>query len=197
MTGPRSPVIFYLDLGLSQETHGRFVSAVRALPDMLRREPLAVSVSTEPLPQDQCDHVRTLLANSQEEIADTTGRLSKYLLDCSGAYRRLIVGCREDDVLAKRFDQPEWWGGNNNCLSVCWRIPDEFVVWHEALHLLGAKDCYDESGRTTCELPKCIMQYVPCRENVGDWSFLCSENIQRVKDAVSGRHHRRAEGIPK
>ena len=42
---------------------------------------------------------------------------------------------------------------------------NKYLLWHEAMHLLYAHDCYDENGWSTCLEPRCLMQYIPCESN--------------------------------
>lgn len=77
-------------------------------------------------------------------------------------------------------------GASNGPLALVYGSADKYVIWHEALHLLGARDCYDTSDPwqnpgPTCELPNCLMQYAPTSEAVRDWPFLCQNNLDLIE----------------
>ena len=74
-------------------------------------------------------------------------------------------------------------GVTNGRVAFVYGACDEHVLWHEALHTLGAEDCYDvEDQGPTCERDNCIMQYAPTKCNVGEWPFLCGDNVKRIRE---------------
>jgi hypothetical protein len=74
----------------------------------------------------------------------------------------------------------EWGGARLGSFAVVWEPGNPFVLWHEAMHLLSATDCYDEAGCTTCEVPHCLMQWEPSQVNCGGSLVLCEANVARV-----------------
>jgi len=77
------------------------------------------------------------------------------------------------------------WGSAYGALGLIYHRVDRYITWHEALHLLGAEDCYDLPDKgPTCELSNCIMQYIPCLSTVGAWPFICEENVRLMQDAA-------------
>jgi hypothetical protein len=96
----------------------------------------------------------------------------------------VFVFCERDDPIAKaaRKENPlaDWGAAREDDYALAWTPDNKFLIWHEAMHLLFAKDCYDSAGKTTCEEPLCIMQYVPCDQNCGGDLRLCRANVQRL-----------------
>ena len=67
------------------------------------------------------------------------------------------------------------------CLfAIAWE-PNEYLLWHETLHLMNAKDCYNKFGINKCPDPRCIMRRAPSRINCGDRLTLCSKNVKRIQ----------------
>ncbi len=98
--------------------------------------------------------------------------------------KRLFVFCKgnEDMTLAYRESNPlASWGVAIACkLAIAW-VPNPYLVWHEILHLIDAKDCYNKFGIHKCPASRCIMQLVPSRIHCGERLILCSKNVQRIR----------------
>jgi hypothetical protein len=96
----------------------------------------------------------------------------------------VFVFCARDDPVAQaaRRENPQalWGAAVRGDYALAWTPGNRFLLWHEAMHLLFANDCYDESGNRTCDEARCIMQYEPCEENCGGDLYLCHANVQRV-----------------
>lgn len=84
------------------------------------------------------------------------------------------------------------WGATQSDIGLALAYPPDgdpyakYTIWHEALHLLGAEDCYrlpDEGP--TCGLPNCIMQYAHPAHGYGQGLPLCRANIELVKKRVA------------
>ena len=92
--------------------------------------------------------------------------------------------CRgdEDFVAVARAQNPdaEWGVALPGVFALAWMPANKHLIWHEALHLLHAQDCYDQCGRATCEDPRCVMQYEPTATNCGGGLSVCSANIERI-----------------
>lgn len=64
------------------------------------------------------------------------------------------------------------------------------VIWHEALHTIGAEDCYDNDRpkerfpRCTDTKRKCLMQFVPTFENCGDGFPICSRVLGEIRSGL-------------
>ena len=94
---------------------------------------------------------------------------------------KLAIAAVKENPLAK-------WGLTNihYFVSAVYKPNNEYILWHEALHLFNVDDCYccnnPDNTRSNCELSNCIMQYKPTKENVREWPFLCQKNIERIQD---------------
>jgi hypothetical protein len=64
--------------------------------------------------------------------------------------------------------------------ALAWTPDNKYLLWHEAMHLLNAMDCYDEDGKTNCGERRCLMQYVPCEKNCESDLYLCSSNVSHM-----------------
>lgn len=95
----------------------------------------------------------------------------------------LFVFCSPNDEVASAMQQEnrmaEWGGAQRGSFAVAWKL-NPHLLWHEAMHLLHAADCYNESGHTECDEPRCLMQYEPCIANCGSELVLCEGNIKMV-----------------
>jgi hypothetical protein len=98
--------------------------------------------------------------------------------------------CKQDHRFAGLFRLANpgalWGGANGRAALVYGGSFDRRVIRHEALHLFGAEDCYDERHPVTSPGPMCglanyIMQYRPTQSNTANGPFLCDANIERVK----------------
>jgi len=100
------------------------------------------------------------------------------------ASKKIFVFCDGDEPFVKAFqDQNELahWGVAIPCtLAIAWE-PRDYLVWHETLHLMNAKDCYNKFGINKCPSPQCIMRRAPSPENCGGRLELCSKNIKRIQ----------------
>ncbi len=84
-------------------------------------------------------------------------------------------------IRARRCNPKAKWGAAmQGCFALCWQ-PNKFLLWHEAMHLLYADDCYDRDAYP-CDVSegKCLMQYEPCFKNCGGDLHLCSYNLCRI-----------------
>ena len=102
----------------------------------------------------------------------------------------LLAYCHQDSAIARsalREDGASPWGAEWCGLAAVYQPGNRFIIWHEALHLLRAHDCYEEDDpyrrKPDCNCDSCIMQYVPTEETVGKWS-LCDKSVKKLKDLV-------------
>lgn len=100
--------------------------------------------------------------------------------------RKLFVFCSLDHEVAMAIRQEnvmaEWGGARLGHFAVVWELGNPFVLWHEAMHLLYATDCYDKTGRNTCGEPRCLMQWEPCEANCTGSLVLCEANQMRIAE---------------
>ncbi len=99
----------------------------------------------------------------------------------------MMVCCRPDSIPARTARCESLlaqWGYCCLGLSVLYKLDNKWILWHEALHLFGVNDCYDNDnpqGPTICELPHCLMQYAPSDATIGAEPFLCSRTIKALR----------------
>ena len=178
--------IFYYSLDLPPEHKDDCARAMRRLSDYLALPPLQVQYSFEELPADLESDVRESIETA-ESFSSCSASIADYFFVELGDLANLIVLCNLDSRLKKlslKSNRDALWGGTAGCLAAVYQLDNEYILWHEALHMLGAEDCYDMSvglRGPNCGLPNCIMQYEATKSNVGDWPFLCNENINRIK----------------
>jgi len=102
---------------------------------------------------------------------------------------RLVVRCPPNHPLAqtclKVYPDARWGLASCKVLAVVYD-EGELALWHEVLHLLGAKDCYSpQNSGPTCEHPQCIMQYEPKVCEVQGKLPICPKNIERIRRELS------------
>jgi hypothetical protein len=102
---------------------------------------------------------------------------------------RLFVLCdeRHPFVAAAREENPRahWGIAFPRRYAVAW-VGNKYLWWHEALHLFNAKDCYNKFGINKCREPYCVMQASPTQHSCGGRLYLCSKNVRRIADDLSG-----------
>ena len=101
---------------------------------------------------------------------------------------RLLVYCHQNSPVAKaaRGQNPSaLWGATCSKLAAVYKLCNKVPIWHEALHLLGAEDCYKEDNpcqkKPDCTLNGCIMEYAACENTCERKLFLCDRNIRLIR----------------
>lgn len=94
--------------------------------------------------------------------------------------------CQGNEPFAKRAREKntnaKWGAAQIGEYALIWEPDNKYLFWHETLHVVGAKDSYDEQSlQTVCEDDRCIMQYVPNETNCGGELFICENNIALLK----------------
>jgi len=148
--------------------------------------PIEISYQFTELPRELEKDVREIFYQS-DDVVCCEGKLCQLFLERHGDLSSLLVICPKTSRLAKAYLKKYPWGIANISLAIVYGLYDKYVIWHEMLHLLGAKDCYDLSKSDrgpNCECPNCIMQYEATRANVRNWPFLCDANIQRMQKRI-------------
>jgi hypothetical protein len=102
---------------------------------------------------------------------------------------KLLVYCSRDSQVAKaalRQKPLAQWGATCSPLAAVYVLDNRVAMWHEALHLLGADDCYIEDNpsqkKSDCNLDGCIMEYAAPESTCENWPFLCDKNIELLSD---------------
>lgn len=188
MIEPYPTHLFHLAIGLSKAAAAAHIAATERMPEVLAVHGISRSLTVEPWPshlveplcgggEDRC------LTDLQERFIDCVATI----LDLTECYARIAIGCAPDHAFTQSAlsNNPNArWGCNVGWLALVYHPNNNHLVWHEAMHLLGADDCYDEDdpNSPTCELgDTCLMYYTPSAHMTGDPPFLCD----RVRSEVS------------
>ena len=118
-------------------------------------------------------------------IADIAGYRDNQASDWNHA-NKIFGFCKgvEDFVCAaQRKNEMAVWGATwANEVALSWIPDNKFLIWHEFMHLLFAKDCYDDGdGCQPCSEQYCLMQYAPTAQSCHDGFFLCPQADLRIR----------------
>lgn len=116
-----------------------------------------------------------------EKILPITANLLVY---CSPSNRIAQAAMRES-TLAKCGYTGDYFNYVHGALfAAVYQQGVKSTIWHEALHLLRADDCYDENNpsrkKASCDVDNCIMEW----DSTPDSPVLCGENINRIHKKV-------------
>ncbi len=139
------------------------------------------------LPADYESDIDNILNDDKDDLHCYEAALIEYFSKKQSQVSSLLVICSEKSPFRKKalaLLPHALWGIATHSFSATYALYDQYIVWHEMLHLLGADDCYDiDKGDRgpNCGSPNCIMQYEALKINVGEWPFLCNNNISMIK----------------
>lgn len=178
--------LLYYSEDLALPVRDQFEQSVREFSRTLVREPLGLQIRCEPVPAELVSAAREFFRTDNLE-----GGWGK-LCDASRAFNsgplpKFVFAFPPSHALARLAtdanSEAKWGLAFANIALIYRRDCGSVVVFHECLHLLGAKDCYDrEPGEPPCELGEsCIMSYAPSARVLENWPFLCQSNCQRVR----------------
>ena len=98
--------------------------------------------------------------------------------------KTIFIFCDGDEDFSQAYqahNELAHWGVAIPCtLAIAWE-PNKYLIWHEILHLLNAKDCYNKFGINKCPNSHCIMRRAPSSMNCGSRLTLCSKNVKRIE----------------
>lgn len=101
---------------------------------------------------------------------------------------KLLVYCSPDSKIAaaaQRKKPHAKWGAMCAFLAAVYSLNNKSAIFHEALHLLGADDCYIEDKpsqkKADCNFEHCIMDYKPPEKWCENWPFICDKNIDLIR----------------
>lgn len=184
----RKTFYFCLDVHRNEQEFAR--EALDRLLKYISLEPFSITHIIEQLPVALVPDVQRIITNEKNDMLDCLNDWTYFSLDKWGGLSNLLVICSPNSHVAKailKSNPAALWGGSNGQFSAVYEPMNEFVLWHETLHLLGAEDCYNleiNDEGPTCECSNCIMQYAPTQNTVGTWPFLCDGNINRIRERV-------------
>ena len=188
---------------VTSEEDEKFVAdKLDQLAQHLRSEPVKLSISIKRL-RDEPD-----LARKVDETLDRLSNQSYTFNACDAAITydfftanligetcaaKLLVYCSPDShiaVAARRKAPHAIWGAKCSFLAAVYSLNNKIAVFHEALHLLGADDCYIEDKpsqkKPDCNFEHCIMYYEPLEEWCENWPFICDKNIDLIQRHTRG-----------
>lgn len=181
---------------VASEKDEKFISsALGQLAKHLRKEPIELAISIKRL-LDEPELARTVT-----EILDRLSDQSYTFPNCAFEITeilpigetptptpKLFVYCSPSNpvaVAAQREKPVAKWGGTCVPLAALYKYNNKNGVFHETLHLLGAKDCYEEKDpsqkKPDCNLDSCIMEYNPPLNISENWPFLCDKNVNLLR----------------
>ena len=187
--------IYWYCVGVSESDRAFVADVLNGLASNLQGPPVEIEVLIEEVSNVLGTNILAKLPGA-EDFGDFSACIAKDLRDenpseQSGFVPGLLVYCSKDDHLAKsaRASNPSAeWGATCGRLAVIWIKNNEKLIWHEALHLLGAVDCYDKDTLVDrCEKePGCIMGYAPTNKSVTEWpDCLCLGTADRLRSPDS------------
>ena len=101
---------------------------------------------------------------------------------------KLLVYCSPHSniaIAAQRKAPHAKYGATCAFLAAVYSLNNKSTIFHEALHLLGADECYIEDKpypkKPDCNFERCIMDYNPPEEWCDNWPFICDKNIGLIR----------------
>lgn len=191
-------VLYWHCLDMTEADEKFVADAAEKLSQFLRTEPTKLSITPKRLKDEHklAKKVETILAKVCNQSYEFR-RCADDILNLLPITVHLLVysmRCSEIAKAAVSSNDKAKWGLTypccltSNSFAAVYQRDNKFVVWHEALHLLGADDCYEENNpyqkKPDCDFPDGIMQYAPTQENVRDWPFLCNKNVSLIQRKV-------------
>lgn len=173
--------------------------AMKFLADAMHRFEAEVSRQTgismivDELPDEFVQVVNDLLedtelVNEQVLITPLFNKIERAL----PAINRLLLYCPSAPTI-RRMAQREMeidhlpWGVALVSRAFVFEPSNVQVIWHEALHTIGADECYDKKRPKErfhlCTDPerKCLMQFAPSPETCGDGFPICLRALRDIK----------------
>jgi len=177
-------------------------SALKELAQQLKEAPIQLSISVKRLASepDLVRKVKGVLNKTNDQSCGFSYYVAKILgiLSCHVGvgqpftHMRLLVYCHKDSQVSKgalREKPSALWGATCSPLAAVYEPNNKFAIWHEALHLLGLDECYDENTlRRKCKCKTCVMQYEPPLGVDENWP-------SRLCDNLCGRQKRKLQNL--
>jgi len=176
----------------------KFVAGtLNQLAQHLKAEPIKLSISIKRLGDKP--NLAKKIAKELGRLNDETDAFSK----CEGAIvsafyiggligntyaAKLLVYCSPYSKIAlaaQRKAPHAKWGATCAFLAAVYSLNNKIAIFHEALHLLGADDCYIDDKpyqkKPDCNFEHCIMDYNPPEQWCENWPFICDKNIDLIR----------------
>ena len=212
--------IYWHCLSMTEADETFVNGALDELAEHLKGEPIKLTVTIkaltdEPELEKKVDERLNRLSDQSYTFskcdADIGDLFLKFDLITETCTAKLLVYCSSDSRIAlaakseaaRMKKPPPCWGATCGSFSAAYPPKDQliskFTIWHEALHLLGIDDCYDENTlRRNCKCETCVMQYKPPKGVDENWPSplcdnLCRENITQLQNLAKKVEHARKD----
>ena len=187
MRNMRKTYFYYYDM---EDKNDWLFQSMGDLSECLAKSPTEINYTFTQLPEECEADIRRVLDTTPDSIYVCEASIIECFVKRQGQASSLLVLCDKESPLAEmavKASPKALWGIATYSLSLAYEFHDQYSIWHEMLHLIGADDCYDLNKNDrgpNCNCPNCIMQYEATKANVGDWPFLCDANIQRIQRRI-------------
>lgn len=178
--------LFWHCLDLTKSDEEFIKGSFCELAGLLAKPPTGITFKAIQLPRNIISKTENILRKHQRDLLVYYREISKF--PSSIKPFPLLIYCVNDSPTAqtaKKQNRLAKWGLTlPGCISIVYSMNNKYILWHEAIHLFGVDDCYDENnpdGPLRCELKNCLMQYAPTEHTVGKWPFLCQKSIQAIQ----------------
>ncbi|MGA1980432.1 MAG: hypothetical protein ABSG99_07740 [Sedimentisphaerales bacterium] len=185
--------IYWHCLGMTKADKTFVAGALNELAQQLKDDPIKLPVNIKALGNDLAKEVYAMSNQIREQSSPFTYCAAKVIDILPSDFLpegKILTYCHPDSYIAKaaRREKPSTtkYGANHGFFSAVYKPNSKVIVWHEALHILGADDCYKEDNPTQkklcCKLDGCIMEYNPPESTCENRPFLCDRNVKKLKE---------------
>ena len=191
--------LYWYCLGLKELDQEFVERTLYELKHLLKRPPVQIELKAVLLDNQAaelvCSELRNISLKTDRPFALWCALIRSKLSGLKST--PLLIYSNADSVIAKAAIKENCsakWGLMNDqfAVSAVYKLGNKYILWHEALHLFDAGDCYcyaNPNAGTNCDLTNCIMRYEPLKETVREWPFLCEKNIKRIRACNEKRTH--------
>jgi len=195
--------IYWHCLGMKEADETFVAGALQELAQHLKEDPIKLDITLRRLGDELV--LATKVNEKLNRLNDQTYTFSSCAVDIDYLFlksdlitetciAKLLVYCSSDNQIAlaakseaaRMNKPPPLWGAANSPLAAAYKVGSKVAIWHEALHLLGLDDCYEEDNprkkKPHCKLNGCIMEYAPPESTCENWPFLCERNVKKLKE---------------
>ncbi len=183
---------YYYCLNMTADDERFVAGALQEFVQHLREDPIKLLVNIKALTDEP--ELAKEVYERLNRLSDQSYTFSNCAADITGVLpigetytARLLVYCGQDSKIAQAAKKKApWalWGSTCGFLSAIYESNNNFIIWHEVVHLLLLRDdnldeCYEPSPpfakKGDCDCKSCLMQYAPTEKTVGEWPSLCSK----------------------
>jgi len=192
---------YYYCLNMTADDERFVAGALQEFVQHLREDPIKLLVNIKALTDEP--ELAKEVYERLNRLSDQSYTFSNCAADITGVLpigetytARLLVYCGQDSKIAQAAKKKApWalWGSTCGFLSAIYESNNNFIIWHEVVHLLLLRDdnldeCYEPSPpfakKGDCDCKSCLMQYAPTEKTVGEWPSLCSKVTRLLQKLV-------------